>query len=386
MVGIIQEQHPERCRLFMQWKQMDWPIMVDSLDLLEVSVVPITLAIDEHGIIRHVLRRPRIDWLEKNFLDKTYERAEATDDQPGKRPNLKQLRRAITQSPHGQGPKASEYRAYAEALVNWAPAKGLDKAISAYRSALSKEGGDGWTHFRLAVAYRKRFDSAYRKADDFQNAVDHWAKALDIDPNNYIWRRRIQQYGPRLMKPYPFYDWVPTARKKILARGKVPAKLRVEPGGAEFATPSRRFETAEATQKEPDPKGRITRDKTLIQTEVTVVPPSVRPGRTARVHVVFRPSDDKKAHWNNESGESVLWINPPTGWKVDSRLQVLPNASKTVSREVRTAEFEVQCPKGMKSGTVSIPAYVLYYACEDTDGKCLYRRQDVSIKLTVEEK
>ncbi len=39
-------------RLFMQWKQMDWPILADSLNLIEVTAVPITLAIDEHGIIR----------------------------------------------------------------------------------------------------------------------------------------------------------------------------------------------------------------------------------------------------------------------------------------------------------------------------------------------
>jgi hypothetical protein len=37
LVGIIQEQHPDRCRLFMQWKQMDWPILVDALNLYGVS-------------------------------------------------------------------------------------------------------------------------------------------------------------------------------------------------------------------------------------------------------------------------------------------------------------------------------------------------------------
>ncbi|MEM9405248.1 MAG: hypothetical protein AAGA81_04345, partial [Acidobacteriota bacterium] len=49
MLGVIQEQNPDRCRLFMQWKQMDWPILVDTFDQLEVSVVPLTYAIDEHG-------------------------------------------------------------------------------------------------------------------------------------------------------------------------------------------------------------------------------------------------------------------------------------------------------------------------------------------------
>ena len=53
MMGIIQEQHPDRCRLFMQWKQMDWPVMVDKLNLLNVSVVPITLLVrPAQGTIR----------------------------------------------------------------------------------------------------------------------------------------------------------------------------------------------------------------------------------------------------------------------------------------------------------------------------------------------
>jgi hypothetical protein len=52
MVGIVQEQHPDRARLFMQWKEMDWPVMVDAQNELGVAVVPITLFIDEHGIIR----------------------------------------------------------------------------------------------------------------------------------------------------------------------------------------------------------------------------------------------------------------------------------------------------------------------------------------------
>ncbi|MHC4235358.1 MAG: TlpA family protein disulfide reductase, partial [Planctomycetota bacterium] len=66
MLGIIQEQHPERCRLFMQWKQVDWPVLTDPLNLLGVGVVPITLAIDEHGVVRAVLRKP--DQL-KDFVD-----------------------------------------------------------------------------------------------------------------------------------------------------------------------------------------------------------------------------------------------------------------------------------------------------------------------------
>ena len=34
MVGIIQEQHPDRARLFMQWKEMGWPIDRPGVDWL----------------------------------------------------------------------------------------------------------------------------------------------------------------------------------------------------------------------------------------------------------------------------------------------------------------------------------------------------------------
>ena len=67
-----------------------------------------------------------------------------------------------------------------------------------------------------------RYDSAHRREGDFQRAVEAWSRALEIDPNNYIFRRRIQQYGPRLSKPYPFYDWVSRARDEITARGETP--------------------------------------------------------------------------------------------------------------------------------------------------------------------
>ncbi len=71
VIGIIEEQHPDRARLFMQWKQMNWPILVDSLNLLGVEAVPITLAIDESGIIRAM--NPGRQTIQHTFLDRTYE-------------------------------------------------------------------------------------------------------------------------------------------------------------------------------------------------------------------------------------------------------------------------------------------------------------------------
>ena len=210
------------------------PILIDSLDLLEVTVVSITLAIDEYGVIRAV--NPKVEQIEDEFLSRTYEapsvaRAEAGSTDPRATPDASAT--------------ASEWRAYADELFRWEPAR-LSEMIAAYEQAARKAPEDGSTYFRLGVAYRARYDSGDRQAEDFQRAVERWERALDIDPNHYIRRRRIQQYGPRLDKPYPFYDWVPTAREELIARGETPAALTVEPGGAEFASPTRVFEAASA--------------------------------------------------------------------------------------------------------------------------------------------
>ena len=69
----------------------------------------------------------------------------------------------------------------------------------------------------------------------------------------------MQQYGPRLDKPYAFYDWIDAARSELLARGETPIPLKVEPSGAEIAKPIKdgNFEVTPASM--PDPDGRVQR-------------------------------------------------------------------------------------------------------------------------------
>jgi hypothetical protein len=117
------------------------------------------------------------------------------------------------------------------------------------------------TLFRLGVAHRIRHESARRKPGDFQAAVDAWGPALALDPSQYIWRRRIEQYGPRLAKPYAFYDWIEQARAEIARRGEAPIPLTVEPYCSELAGPVREALAEAAAPVEPDPTGLIGRDK-----------------------------------------------------------------------------------------------------------------------------
>jgi hypothetical protein len=361
----------------MQWKQMNWPLVSDSLNLLGVSAVPITVAVDEHGIIRQI--RPNAEEFERDFLDREFSAPDNPLPESPSPPDLSELR-----ADAGQG-SMKDKLALGDALVLWGRATDLGEAIQAYENVLEQRPDHAQAHFRLGVAYRKRYDSDQRQQGDFQRAVEHWQHALDLDPNQYIWRRRIQQYGPRLDKPYPFYDWINDARREIQARGETPVSLTAEPGGAEFAHPTQEFDIPRDPGEEPDPKGRINRDtQPLVLTEQTVVPPAVEPGQSARVHVVFRPNPAYQAHWNNEQPEGlVFWVAQPERWKVSSNHLTAENPSQPLSTEKRRLEFEVQVPEGTGSGRQTIPAYGLYYVCEGINGTCLYRRQDVPVTLTI---
>ncbi|MEX2579952.1 MAG: hypothetical protein WD342_12915 [Verrucomicrobiales bacterium] len=374
MVGLIEEQHADRCRLFMQWKGMDWPVMVDSLNLLEVPAVPITLLIDTHGVIRGV--RPEREEFEA-FMDKEYPPPATALDSEASPPDLEALRQ---KAKDGSTEAIGEY---AEALFLWGDASRMDEAVESFAKAVEVDPDNGWLHFRLGVAYRKRHDSDNRRKGDFARAVEHWYRALDTDPNQYIWRRRIQQYGPRLDKPYSFYDWVNEARRDIRERGEAPSPLTVEPGGAEFAHPTEALDARRGEGVEPDPEGRILRDEgPFAHLETTVVPSTKDDRPAARVHLSFRPNEAMKAHWNNEAEDMVVWIDPPKGWEVDSQSLSHPNSPEIVETRPRHLEFELEGPSSDVTEGSTLEGYALYYVCEDVDGLCLYRRQDFKIDLS----
>src|SRR5262249_50299120 len=115
----------------------------------------------------------------------------------------------------------------------------------------------------------------------------------------------------------------------------------------------------------------------------TSVPPVVLPGSSVRFHLLLRPNLQKRAHWNNEVGSLVLWVNPPEGWTIENHLFTVPNPRQPVSQEVRRIELEARCLPKRRPGAITIPGYLLYYVCEDVHGTCLYRRQDVQFNLEV---
>ena len=136
--------------------------------------------------------------------------------------------------------------------------------------------------FRLGVALRMRHES--RAARD---RVISSARSTSGTPPSTSTRTstsgggRIQQYGPRLIKPYPFYDWVAGGhRRPIAARGESAGRAdRRALTGAEIAQPSARFRGGpRATERlRPIPTDASNATQAgLVETEVTVVPPQRR--------------------------------------------------------------------------------------------------------------
>jgi len=218
--------------------------------------------------------------------------------------------------------------------------------------------------------------------EDFEDAIHAWTRAIELAPRNYIYRRRLQQYGPRLEKPYAFYDWIATARKELLAAGEKPAALVLEPEGSEIAG-RLRAKLADASSgsfKAPDPGGKLPRDEAgLVRVKAIAAPTSIYAGMPLRAYVHLDPSGAKKAHFDPEAGGVTLWLELEDGLRAEKQRIEIPVQKGKGAR----VDFELLLPDSAKKGKRRIAAYACYYVCEDVTGTCSYLRQDFEIEVNV---
>jgi hypothetical protein len=354
VLGIVEEQHADRAVLFMEWQQMDWPVLSDPLNLLGVYAIPYTFLIDEHGIIRY--KNPTQAEFE-SFLTTKYQAAVGLDR-----------------------PEISIEAGSAEHAIMWGGEAAISSAIEQLEQRTVADPSDEKAFFRLGVAYRKRHDSPERQPGDFSKAVGAWQQALELNPQQYIWRRRIQQYGPRLDKPYSFYDWVNEARTAITNRGGTPHQLSAEPGGSEFAHPGQ-ADASQAASQHPDPQGKLPRDQLgLVQVEAIAVSSTDRGKPAYRVHLRFRPSKELKVHWTNDAGRLSFFPADDPAVVIHDRQPDTPLPQQPATNEERSIEFEIR-PAAGKQLPASLEGSAFYYVCEDVNGGCQYLRQDIVIRL-----
>jgi len=379
-IGVVQEQHPDRTRLYRQWRQLKWPIFVDSLNTIgHINVVPVPVALDEAGLVVDADFRPaELDEFMKHANNETPFPKTFNIASP---PSMELIMASLANDP-----SFDIFLAMGTAYFHSGDVRDLDTAVFALQEAASMEPDNDDVQFRLGTTLRRRSETRFRKPGDQQAAVDHWTKALDADPNHYIRRRRLQQYGPRLDKPYNFYFWVEEARKDIRARGEEPVELTAEPMGSEIAAPQKAGQPTEISKRErPDKDNQIVRDeKNLVIIEGLVTPSRVQAGKRVRGRMTFRLNEKTEPWWNNEADDLTMWLDLPEGLTLVEGSLDFPNPETPETQELRQVEFEIGIGDSLPAGTHQIPGFALYYVCEDEGGVCRFLRQDFSLTVTVD--
>ncbi len=379
ILGVVQEQHAERARLYAQWKQFDWPVVQDQMTSIGIGVVPVAILIDEYGIVQNT--RPRSNLIKKLVAKKrnppktTAPMLENNDAQPlpTLTPDSSVENLVLLGDEHMKNGSAEKtISAYSRALKSAHVT--TDQSVKKLVPAIN---------FRLGVAYREKFDFGNgRSPEDFATASQYWTTACESNPNQYIWRRRIEQYGPRNIKPYPFYDWVDQAIADITARGEKPVELKVALAGAEIAQPSKKIIAGDSDAVNPDPESKIElvdSKRPMIRHLSTVVPSHVTAGETVRVHLQLFNGEGAK--WNNESTPMQVWINDSTTGTPSQQLVEWADTNESTSDETRTIEFEYQTKEDTES--VRLTGFVLANVCSDSDGQCLFRRCNFEIEIPI---
>jgi len=348
---------------------MDWPVWLDALNLLQLPAVPYTLLVDEDGRIESVNPTQETFFA---FMEKPPRKRELYSSQPLDRsPEWKMPR-----LPSDEALEVSAWLAAGQGFFQGSWSSHSMTCLKAFQQALLLEPENGWIHFRLGVVYGRLFDEDPSKPMSlFARAISHWKQALTLDPNQYIWRRRLQQYGPRLDKPYAFYDWIDAARSELLARGETPIPLKVEPSGAEIAKPIKDVDFEVTGASMPDPDGRIQRAAPgLIEWSPVSVSHTQRERRSIRVHMQWQPAANSSVEWNNEAEPLTFWLEATPGWKVQPASIQVPGPPMDHDREVRSLEFE--CQASEDAAALEIRGVALFSICESSGGPCLYRRLD----------
>ncbi len=388
VVGIVQEQHPARALLFQQWKGLDFPILWDPFGVCGVEAVPDLTAVDEHGVVRIDRPSPKVfqEQFVEGFLSRSFEAP--GELAPGPAPfRVNELARLGGELSVEQRAR----RATARLMLAGPEARTIDGEVAALLAAASS--GRPRDHFSAGVALRMRFDGPQVRGTDLQGSIDAWFAALMGSPNQYIWRRRIQQWGPALDKPYAFYDWVADARAQVQERGDRPVTLRAPLSRAERALRSRSVPVSGGGAVAPDPEGRVIRDPgKLVRMEVAVAlntaaaGPRIRIPRGAlRLHVVLRPRPG--ASWPTDAAPPVLWLDPGEGWLLSSPRVGFESPGEGGEQRALMVDLELSTPlialgppdpnAPPPPSTQTLRGYAVYSVCLP-DGTCVFRRQELT--------
>ncbi len=378
VIGVAQEQHADRCRLFSQWRGIEWPILHDAMNLTGVKNVPTLVTIDEYGLVRDT--HPDADSIEAEFINKTFKAPKTT---PILGP-VKLTDPRLTRRYAGEARRAKEWREHGTALILSGKPPQIEEAIDkAFVRSLETEPGDPDSLFRLGVAHMIRYESPQRRPEDFQSAIDAWRKAHRLRSGCEIFRRRIQQYGPCVDKPFAFYDWVTSARREIVDRGDTPATLQPWPCDIERAKPAKKF-TYDKKQRGPSPDEaeKVNKDRDgLVSISFGAVPGTAKKHkRIVQVLVILRPDATRGTEWDDGADPPRLWLEKPKTGRLSELFVEYAKTSDDAPENDRVLTFPVRL-SSKKGKSMTVRGTVVYSVRQTDGGSPRSFRQDIKIKI-----
>jgi len=224
VIGVAQEQHADRCRLYAQWQGLDWPIGFDPINLVGIEKLPLAVGIDEHGIVRVIERTAKASFAD--FVSRKYPEPKQPlphEDEEFRPPRY--TRRLATDSRIASG-----HMEHGNALIiSGGGTAEIDEAVGVYRKVVDLDPKDAGGYFRLGVAHRMRFEGDLARPNDAREAVEWLRRAASRRPSNTVYKRRLEQFSTNPGPQHDFFDWIEIARKEIAARGEKPVELIREP-------------------------------------------------------------------------------------------------------------------------------------------------------------
>lgn len=226
VIGVAQEQHADRARLLCQWRRVTIPVLHDALNQSGETAAARVYCLDGQAFVRAI--DPDAKSLAA-FLKKSYrKKSKGIRELMTRAPELK-----VVQRQAGESRNAAEWRTYGDALFHHGETAVLHEAIRTYQTGIQFEPLDAWSHFRLGVALRTRFDGGERQEGDLEAAVAAWKEAARLMPGNEIFALRAAQFDATAARAESLYGWVAEARKAVAKRGDTPVTLKAEPTDVE---------------------------------------------------------------------------------------------------------------------------------------------------------
>lgn len=375
VVGVAHDVQVDRVRLFAQWKNVDFPIMHDALNLSRTAKLPLVVGVDESGCVRVLDPTPKK--LGSEFTEKKFERGReraAVTELPDPR---------YTQRMADESRESPEACIYGDALVLAGLPQQIDAAINAYQSAINLKTKDPYVWFRQGVAHRIRYDRADRHDGDLQAAVDGWSHAARMAKDNQVFLDLLRLYGGGAVNEGVSYSWIPVAQKESAARHESPAALSSTPLSCEME-PSEHLDKWRKAAKMPEDfqKDAIADEQEFVQCE-TVGIPGISDETSGSMLLIFRLKPESGAKWSDSADSLRIWIQPPKNVKVTRHLLKSAASKMPDSTADRSLAFDFKSSGKTLKEEVVFKCRAVYELVDKSGGKPKRWWRDFEFKYAI---